>query len=55
MWLELAGVEGGVEGSEPSLQVQVIGHWSYALEDFQWAHLAGLELPSAWQAEVFDG
>ena len=40
------------EGAELSLQVQLVGHWSYAVEDLEWAHPAWIELPGAWQAEV---
>ena len=55
MRLEVTRVEGGVEGAEPSFQVQLKGHWSYVLEDLIWAHPAWVELPSAWQAEVPGG
>ena len=53
--LQIAGVEGGMEGAESSLQIQLVGHWSYALEDLEWAHPARVELPGAWQAEVLGG
>ena len=33
-------------------QVQLVGHWSYALEDLEWAHPAWVQLPGAWQTEV---
>ena len=44
-----------MEGAESSLQVQLVGHWSYALEDLEWAHPARVKLPGAWQAEVLGG
>ena len=47
----IASVKGGVDGAESSLQVQLVGHWSYVLEDLEWAHPAWVELPGAWQAE----
>ena len=55
MGLEIAGVEGGMEGAESTLQVQLVSHWSYALKDFEWAHPAWVQLPSAWQMEVLGG
>ena len=48
-------MEGGVEGAESSLQVQLVGHWSYALEELEWAHPAWVKLPGAWQVEVLGG
>ena len=47
-------MEGGVEVSEPSLQVQVVGRLSYMLEDLEWVHSARVKLRGAWQAEVLD-
>ena len=38
MGLEVAGVEGGVKGTESSLQVQLVGYWFYTLEDLEGAH-----------------
>ena len=55
MGLEVAGVEGGMERTESSLQVQLVGHCSYALEDLEGAHPAGMQLPGAWQTEVLCG
>ena len=55
MGLEVAGVEGGVKGTEPSLQVQLVGYWSHTLEDLERAHPTWMWLPSAWQTEVLGG
>ena len=55
MGLEVAGVEGGMKGAESPFQVQLIGYWSYMLEDLEWAHLTWMQLPGAWQAEVLGG
>ena len=51
MGLEITGMEGGIEGAEPPLQVQLEGHWSYALKDLKWAHPALVQFPGAWQME----
>ena len=55
MGFEIAGVEGGMEGAESPLQVQLVGHWSYALDDLEWANPAWVQLPGAWQTEVLGG
>ena len=55
MWLEVASSDGGVEGAEPSLQVQLVGYWSYTLEDLEWAHPTWMQLPGTWQMEVLGG
>ena len=55
MGLEIAGVEGGMKGAESPLQVQLVGHWSYTLEDLEWAHPTWMQLPGAWQTEVLGG
>ena len=47
MGLEIAGMKSGMEGAESPLQVQLVGHWSYALEDFEWAHPAWVQLPGS--------
>ena len=47
MGLEIAGVEGGMEEVESPIQVQLVGHWSYKLEDLKWAQPAWVQLPSA--------
>ena len=55
MGLEVAGVEGGMEGAESPFQIQLIGYWSYTLEDLEWAHPTWMQLPGAWQTEVLGG
>ena len=55
MGFEVAGVEGGMKGAESPLQIQLVGHWSYVLEDLEWAKPTWMQLPGAWQAEVLGG
>ena len=55
MGLEIAGVEGGMKVAESPLQVQLVGYWSYALEDLEWSHPTWMQLPGAWQTEVLGG
>ena len=47
MGLEVAGVESGMHGAESPLHVQLAGHWSYTLEDLEWAHPTWIQLPGA--------
>ena len=49
MGLEVAGVEGGRKGTESPFQVQLIGYWSYTLEDLEGAH------PTWMQPAMFNG
>ena len=44
-----------MKGAESPFQVQLVGHWSYTLEDLEWAHPTWMQLPGAWQMEVLDG
>ena len=39
MGLEVAGMEGGVKGAESPFQIQLLGYWSYKLENLEGAHL----------------
>ena len=55
MGLEIASVEGGMKGAESPLQVQLVGYWSYTLEDLEWAHPTWMQLPGAWQTKVLCG
>ena len=55
MGLEIASMESGMEGAESPLQVQFVGHWSYMLEDLEWAHPAWVQLLGAWHTEVLGG
>ena len=55
MGLEIARIEGGMEGAESPLQKQLVGYWPYALEDLEWAHPTWMQLPGAWQTEVLGG
>ena len=55
MGLEIGSIEDEMEGAESPLQLQLVGHWSYALEDLEWAHPAWVQLPGAWQTEVLGG
>ena len=55
MGLEVAGVEGGMKGAESPSQVQLVGYWSYMLEDLEWAHPMWMQLPGAWHTEVLGG
>ena len=55
MGLEVAGMEGGVKEAESPFQVQLVGYWSYTLEDLKGAHPAWIQLPGTWQAEVLCG
>ena len=55
MGLEVAGVEGRMKGAEPPFQVQLVGYWSYTLEDLEGAHPTWMQLPGAWQMEVLGG
>ena len=52
MGLEVAGVEGGMKGAESPLEVQLVGYWSYTLEDLEGAHPTWMQLPGTRQTEV---
>ena len=52
MGLEVARVEGGMKGAESPFQVQLVGYWSYTLEDLEGAYPTWMQLPGAWQMEV---
>ena len=52
MRLQLGHVEYIVNTSKPALQIQLIGTLTNALKDFEWSHIALVQLPDSCQMQV---
>ena len=52
MGLQLGHVEYIMNTSKPTVQVQLIGTLTNTLKDFEWSHIALVQLPDSCQMQV---